>query len=177
MKDSANSASLRENNPRMKQRASQPQIHSPCPRASARSVLTDRRPTERHAPRAARVLRAPGHLVPNHLQDHVSQESVTETWPNRAKHILFLASSVSPEGRFCVFCGKTSKWTHVGETARKPASKPLSVPPCLRALRVNRPEVSRPPRAEGGAGTSRVGPTSCVFLHFSPCTLVPPPYA
>ena len=44
------------------------------------------------------------------------------------------------------------------ETARKPTSKPLSVPPCLRPLRVNRPEASRTPRAEGGAGTSHAGP-------------------
>ena len=44
---------------------------------------------------------------------------------------------------------------HVDETARKPTSKPLSVPPCLRPLRVNRPEANRTPRAEGGAGTSR----------------------
>ena len=43
----------------VKQRVSQPQNQSPCPRASARSVLTGRRPTVRHAPRAARVLRAP----------------------------------------------------------------------------------------------------------------------
>ena len=42
----------------------------------------------------------------------------------------------------------------MGETARKPTSKPLSVPPCLRPLRVNRPEANRTPRAEGGAGTS-----------------------
>ena len=41
------------------------------------------------------------------------------------------------------------------ETARKPTSKPLSVPSCLRPLRVNRPEANRTPRAEGGAGTSR----------------------
>ena len=35
----------------VKQRASQPQNHSPCPRASVYSVLTDRRPAVRHAPR------------------------------------------------------------------------------------------------------------------------------
>ena len=44
----------------MKPCASQPQNHSPCPRASVHSVLTGRRPTVRHAPRAARVLRTPG---------------------------------------------------------------------------------------------------------------------
>ncbi len=44
----------------MKQRASQPQNHSPCPRASVHSVLTSRRPTVHHAPRAVRVLRTPG---------------------------------------------------------------------------------------------------------------------
>ena len=44
---------------------------------------------------------------------------------------------------------------HVDETARKPTSKPLSVPPCLRLLRINQPEANRTPRAEGGAGTSR----------------------
>ena len=48
----------------VKQRASQPQNHSPCPRASVHSVLTDRRPTVRHAPRAARVHRAPNTLYP-----------------------------------------------------------------------------------------------------------------
>ena len=47
---------------------------------------------------------------------------------------------------------------HVDETARKPTSKPLSVPPCLRLLRVNRPEANRTPRAEGSAGTSHAGP-------------------
>ena len=35
----------------VKQRASQPQSHSPCPRVSVHSVLTGRRPTVRHAPR------------------------------------------------------------------------------------------------------------------------------
>ena len=35
----------------MKPCASQPQNHSPCPRASVYSVLTDRRPAVRHAPR------------------------------------------------------------------------------------------------------------------------------
>ena len=44
----------------VKQRANQLQNHSPCPRASVYSVLTGRRPTVRHAPRAARVLRTPG---------------------------------------------------------------------------------------------------------------------
>ena len=48
----------------VKQRASQPQNHSPCPRASVHSVLTGRRPTVRHAPRAARVHRAPNTLYP-----------------------------------------------------------------------------------------------------------------
>ena len=73
------------------------------------------------------------------------------------------ASFVSPEGRFCVFCGKklpSLSGLHVGETARKPVSEPLSVPPCLRPLRVNRPEASRTPRAEGGAGTSRARPST-----------------
>ena len=45
----------------VKQRASQLQNHSPCPRASVYSVLTGRRPTVRHAPKAARVHRAPSH--------------------------------------------------------------------------------------------------------------------
>ncbi len=35
----------------------------------------------------------------------------------------------------------------MGETARKSASKPISVSPCLRVLRVNRPEATRPIRA------------------------------
>ena len=48
----------------MKQRASQPQNHSPCPRASVHAVLTGRRPTVRHAPGAARVHRAPNTLYP-----------------------------------------------------------------------------------------------------------------
>ena len=54
----------------MKPRASQPQNHSPCPRAS---VLTGRRPTERHAPRAAWVLRVPGTPYPlAHARTQVS---------------------------------------------------------------------------------------------------------
>ena len=48
----------------VKQRASQPQNHSPCPRASVHSVLTGRRPAVRHAPKAARVHRAPNTLYP-----------------------------------------------------------------------------------------------------------------
>ena len=51
---------------------------------------------------------------------------------------------------------------HVDKIARKPASKPLSVFPCLRALRVNRPEASRTPRTEGGAGTSHARPNGAV---------------
>ena len=41
---------------------------------------------------------------------------------------------------------------HVGETARKPTSKPPSVSPCLRALRVNRPEASRTVLQSGPSG-------------------------
>ena len=48
----------------VKQRASQLQNHSPCPRAFVYSVLTGRRPTVRHAPRAARVHRAPNTHYP-----------------------------------------------------------------------------------------------------------------
>ena len=57
----------------MKQRASQPQNHSPCPRASVHSVLTGRRPAVRHAPKAARVHRAPNTLYPlAHTLKHIS---------------------------------------------------------------------------------------------------------
>ena len=57
----------------MKPCASQPQNHSPCPRASVHSVLTGRRPTVRHAPRAARVHRAPNTLYPlAHTLKHIS---------------------------------------------------------------------------------------------------------
>ena len=41
---------------------------------------------------------------------------------------------------------------HVGETARKPTSKPLSVPQCLRVLRVNRPEANRTVLQSGPSG-------------------------
>ena len=35
----------------------------------------------------------------------------------------------------------------MAEAARKPASKPISVSPCLLALRVDRPEAAQPARA------------------------------
>ena len=73
----------------------------------------------------------------------------------------FQSSSVSPGGRFCVFGGKKDSppsGQDVGETARKPDSKPLSVSPCLRPLRVDRPEAGRTSRDEGGAGPSRAEP-------------------
>ena len=141
----------------VKQRASQPQNHSPCPRASVHSVLTGRRPTIRHAPKAARVHRAPDHLPTDLCTSRICDGNMArlrEAHPSPA-------SSVSPEGRFCVFCGKklpSLSGLHVGETARKQTSKPLSVPPCLRPLRVDRPEANHTPRAEGGAGTSRAKP-------------------
>ena len=53
-----------------------------------------------------------------------------------------LVSSVSPEGRSVCSVVKIpfQSGQSVNETARKPTSKPLSVPPCLHVLRVNRPE-------------------------------------
>ena len=79
--------------------------------------------------------------------------------PDRAKHLLSRPLLCRPKGvSVCSVVKNTlPRRTPRGETARKPTSKPLSVPPppCLRPLRVNRPEASRTPRAEGGAGTSR----------------------
>ena len=78
--------------------------------------------------------------------------------PDRAKHVLSRPLLCRPKGvSVCSVVKKVPlpSGLHVGETARKPTSKPLSVPPCLRLLRVNRPEANRTPRAEGGAGTSR----------------------
>ena len=77
--------------------------------------------------------------------------------PDRAKHLLSRPLLCRPKGvSVCSVVKNTlPSGHHVDETARKPTSKPLSVPPCLRPLRVNRPEANRTPRAEGGAGTSR----------------------
>ena len=43
----------------------------------------------------------------------------------------------------------------MGEAARKPTSKPISVSPSLRALRVNRPEATRRTRATSARGAGR----------------------
>ena len=48
-----------------------------------------------------------------------------------------------------------SRPSPVGEAARKPASKPISVSPSLRALRVNRPEATRCTRAASARGAGR----------------------
>ena len=93
--------------------------------------------------------------------------------PDRAKHLLSRPLLCRPKGvSVCSVVKKAPlpSGLHVGETARKPTSKPLSVPPCLRPLRVNRPEANRTPRAEGGAGTSRAKHTlpTCSYTqtHF-----------
>ena len=80
--------------------------------------------------------------------------------PDRAKHLLSRPLLCRPKGvSVCSVVKNTlPSGHHVDETARKPTSKPLSVPPCLRLLRVNRPEANRTPRAEGSAGTSHAGP-------------------
>ena len=80
--------------------------------------------------------------------------------PDRAKHLLSRPLLCRPKGvSVCSVVKNTlPSGHHVDETARKPTSKPLSVPPCLRPLRVNRPEANRTPRAEGSAGTSHAGP-------------------
>ena len=87
---------------------------------------------------------------------------IREKWPDRAKHLLSRPLLCRPKGvSVCSVVKKVPlpSGLHVGETARKPTSKPLSVPPCLRLLRVNWPEANRTPRAEGGAGTSRAKPS------------------
>ena len=92
--------------------------------------------------------------------------------PDRAKHLLSRPLLCRPKGvSVCSVVKNTlPSGHHVDETARKPTSKPLSVPPCLRPLRVNRPEASRTPRAEGGTGTSRAKHTlpTCSYTqtHF-----------
>ena len=92
--------------------------------------------------------------------------------PDRAKHLLSRPLLCRPKGvSVCSVVKNTlQSGHHVDETARKPTSKPLSVPPCLRPLRVNRPEASRTPRAEGGTGTSRAKHTlpTCSYTqtHF-----------
>ena len=170
----------------MKQRVRQSQIHSPCPRASASSVLTGRRPVRsrrsatlsfgRHAPRAARVQRAPGvawYPVATSYDPPVSLGLCGGmSWTGGTQ---FIASVFHPVDEM------------VDEMARTPTPKPLSVSSCLRELRFNRPEARpvaqerappavwvsrvgpirvpcvkpvRTPRAEGGAGTSRVRPSA-----------------
>ena len=99
----------------MKLRVSQPQNLSPCPRASACSVLTGRRhpvatscdpPTvERHAPRRR------GYFARRAIRGH---EGVVRG--------ALVVDGMSDE------------------IVRKPPSKPFSVSPCLPMLRVNRPE-------------------------------------
>ena len=46
-------------------------------------------------------------------------------------------------------------YSPVGEAARKPTSKPISVSPSLRALRVDRPEATRCTRAASARGAGR----------------------
>ena len=113
----------------VKQRASQPQNHSPCPRASVHSVLTGRRPAVRHAPRAARVHRAPDHLPTDLRTSRICDGNMArlrEAHPSPA-------SSVSPEGRFCVFCGKRHPSPVDQVWMKSRASQPQIHSPCPRA--------------------------------------------
>ena len=95
------------------------------------------------------------------LRTSQSHFCIREKWPDRAKYLLSWPLLCRPKG-FSVYSVVKKvplpSGLHVGETARKPTSKPLSVPSCLRPLRVNRPEANRTPRAEGSAGTSHAGP-------------------
>ena len=132
----------------MKQRASQSQNHSPCPCASVHSVLTDRRPVVRHAPRAARVLRAPDHLPTDLCTSRICDGNMArlrEAHPSPA-------SSVSPEGRFCVFCGKRHPSPVDQVWMKSRASQPQIHSPCPRVsvhsvLTGRRPTVRHAPRA------------------------------
>ena len=148
----------------MKLCASQPQNHSPCPRASARSVLTGRR--------RDRVF-----FTTEHTERPKAVTEYTES-VGACRVPKFSVFSV-PRSGFSVFCGKqwvreginhrchryglrptqiyTDEWTAIRTNGRDGAR------PSRRRM-VLRAESVRTPRAEGGAGTSRAGPRAGPFV-------------
>ena len=105
-------------------------------------------PNMRSAPASGRLTRsARRHGDTEDFESWLTHTSITFLhWRKEAGSCeahLFPASSVSPEGRFCVFCGKKhpskidKAW--MKQRASQPR-KPLSESPCLRTFRVNQPK-------------------------------------
>ena len=107
---------------------------SPCPRASARSVLTGRRarvPRARPAPKPSPCPRA----------------SARSVLTGRRARTGRAAEDVGPYHRSALGAGRSNGPRRAGpdvgrgaRPARPPGLKTISVSPCLRALRVDRPE-------------------------------------
>ena len=130
---------------RMKPRASQPQNHSPCPRASPRSVLTGRGP----GPRSGRCRTPRARGGPPRTSAPTTHPAPTR--PGARSTRAALGAGPSGGGGGTARRDRFVADEVADEAARKPASKPFSVSPCLPALRVNRPEARSPVRSRRSA--------------------------